>query len=117
MDYTRIARIHRKVFSMLQNSPEREKAISALSESDRHALYDYDMGVRSGRIQEIKIDSWEESEMTYEQYKRKMNSDYKGKLRDISKFAQENTELYQQYNERYHRERDEEIRLHNRRLS
>ncbi len=49
MDYTRIARLHNKVFSTPRNSPEREQAYSALSEADRAAVFDYDMGIRSSR--------------------------------------------------------------------
>lgn len=40
MDYTRIARLHNKVFSTPRNSPEREQAYSALSEADRAAVLD-----------------------------------------------------------------------------
>ncbi len=39
MDYTRIARLHNKVFSTPRNSPEREKAFSALNIADRAAVY------------------------------------------------------------------------------
>lgn len=117
MDYTSIARIHKRIFSTKENSPEREKAVAALSETDRAALYDYDMGARSGRIKPVKVDEQEENgSMTYEQFKKKMSGDYKGQLREISKFAQESPELYQQYRERYRKEESEQMQLHNRRL-
>lgn len=118
MDYTRIARICKSVFSTKENSPEREKAVAALSEADRTAVFDYDMGVRSGRIKAVKSDGQEGNiSMTYEQFKKKMNGDYKGQLREISKFAQESPELYKQYREKYHKEGSEQMRLHNRRLT
>lgn len=117
MDYTRIAKVHKKVFRTKENSPERERAVATLSEADRAAVFDYDMGVRSGRIKPVKVDEREENEsMTYEQFKKKMSGDYKGQLREISKFAQDNPELYQQYRERYHKEESEQMWLHNRQL-
>lgn len=118
MDYARIAKIHNKVFSTKENSLEREKAIAALSDSDRAALFDYDMGVRSGRIKAVKVHEQEGNvNMTYEQFRKKMNGDYKGQLQEISKFAQENPGLYQRYREQYSKERSEQMRLHNRRLT
>lgn len=118
MDYTRIARLHSKVFSTPRNSPEREQAYSALSEADRAAVFDYDMGIRSGRIKALNINEQEEREnMTYKTFKRKSDSSEKGTLRELSKFAKESPELYQQYRERYHREQDEQQKLHNRRLT
>ena len=118
MDYTRIARLHNKVFSTPRNSPEREQAYSALSEADRAAVFDYDMGIRSRRIKAVNINEQEEREnMTYETFKRKSESGEKGTLRELSKFAKESPELYQQYRERHHREQDEQQKLHNRRLT
>ena len=114
----RIAELHNKVFSTPRNSPEREKAYSALSEVDRTAVFDYDMGIRSGRIKAVNINEQEEREnMTYETFKRKSDSSEKGTLRELSKFAKESPELYQQYRERHHREQDEQQKLHNRRLT
>ncbi len=118
MDYTRIAKLHSKVFSAPRDSPEREQAYSALSEADRAAVFDYDMGIRSGRIKAVNINEQEENgNMTYEQFKQKSDSGERGTLRELSKFAKESPELYQQYRERYHREQDEQTRLHNRRLT
>ena len=102
MDYTRIAKLHSKVFSTPRDSPEREQAYSVLSEADRAAVFDYDMGIRSGRIKAVKINEQEENgTMTYEQFKQKSDSGERGTLRELSKFAKESPELYQQYRERY----------------
>ena len=118
MDYTRIARLHSKVFSTPRNSPEREQAYSALSEADRAAVFDYDMGIRSGRIKAVKINEQEENgTMTYEQFKQKSDSDEKGVMQELSQFAMKCPETYSKYRERYQREKDEQIRLHNRRLT
>ena len=109
MDYTRITKLHNKVFSTPRNSPEREKAYSALSEADRAAVFDYDMGIRSGRIKAVNINEQEESEtLTYAQYKKIMDNDCKGQLRELSQFSMENKELYRQYRDRYVQEREAE---------
>ena len=55
--------------------------------------------------------------MTYEQFVKKSESGEKGTLRELSKFAKESPELYQQYRERYRKEQDEQTKLHNRRLT
>ena len=55
--------------------------------------------------------------MTYETFKWKSDSGKRGTLRELSKFAKESPELYQQYRERYHKEQDEQAKLHNRRLT
>ncbi len=104
MDYTRIAKLHNKVFSTPQGSREREQAINSLSDSERKAVFSLEEGYMLGRI-------------TREQFVKKSESGEKGTLRELSKFAKESQELYQQYRERYHREQDEQTRLHNRRLT
>lgn len=118
MDYTRIAKLHSKVFSTPRDSPEREQAYSVLSEADRAAVFDYDMGIRSGRIKAVKINEQEENgTMTYEQFKQKSDSDEKGVMQELSQFAMKCPELYQQYRKKWQAEKNEQIRLHNRRLS
>ena len=116
----RIAELHSKVFSTPRNSPEREQAYSELSESDRTAVFNLEKDYMLGRIttQDIAEMKQEGNEtMTYAQYKKIMNNDCKGQLQELSQFAKENRELYQQYRERYHREQDEQTRLHNRQLT
>lgn len=118
MDYTRIAKLHSKVFSTPRNSPEREQAYSALSEADRAAVFDYDMGIRSGRIKAVNINEQEENEtMTYETFKKKSDSGETGTMQELSQFAIKCPETYSKYRERYQTERNEQIRLHNRQLS
>lgn len=118
MNNAQIAKLHNKVFSTPQGSKEREQAYSALSEAEQAAVYDYDMGVRSGRIKEIKVSEQEgNGNMTYQQYKNKMKSDKRGTMQELSKFAKEYPELYKQYRERYHKEQDEQQRIHNRQLN
>ena len=116
----RIAELHNKVFSTPRNSPEREQAYSELSESDRTAVFNLEKDYMLGRItrQDIAEMKQEGNEtMTYEQFVKKSESGEKGTLRELSKFAKESPELYQQYQERYHKEQDEQAKLHNRRLT
>lgn len=118
MDYTRIAKLHSKVFSTPRDSPEREQAYSVLNEADRAAVFDYEMGIRSGRIKAVNINEQEENgNMTYEQFKQKSESDEKGTMQELSQFAMKFPELYQQYREKWQAERSEQQRLHNRRLT
>lgn len=116
----RIAELHNKVFSMPHGSREREQAYSELSESDRTAVFNLEKDYMLGRITRKEIAEMAQKEngtMTYEQFVKKSESGEKGTLRELSKFAKESPELYRQYRERYHREQDEQTRLHNRRLT
>ena len=113
----RIARLYDNVYSTKPNSPERTAALAKLSESDQEALFDFDMGIRSGRITKPKNYEQEGKTMTYQQYKNKMESDEKGTMQEVSQFAMKSPELYRQYKERYDKEQDKERALHNRRLT
>ena len=116
----RIAELHNKVFSTPQGSREREQAINSLSDSERTAVFNLEKDYMLGRItrQDIAEMKQEGNEtMTYVQYKKIMNNDCKGQLQELSQFAKESPELYQQYRERYHKEQDEQAKLHNRRLT
>lgn len=120
MDYTRIAKLHNKVFSTPQGSWEREQAINSLSDSERKAVFSLEEDCMLGRITRKEIAEMAQKgngTMTYEQFVKKSESGEKGTLRELSKFAKESPELYQQYRERYHREQDEQQKLHNRRLT
>ena len=77
---------------------------------------DYVKG-RITRKEIMEMAQKETKSMTYEQFKAKMNDDYKGRLQELSKFAKESPELYKQHRERYQQEQDEERRLRNRRLT
>ena len=120
MDYTRIAKLHNKVFSTPQGSWEREQAINSLSDSERKAVFSLEEDYMLGRITRKEITEMAQKgngTMTYEQFVKKSESGEKGTLRELSKFAKESPELYQQYQERYHKEQDEQAKLHNRRLT
>lgn len=115
----RIAKLHNKVFSTPQFSKEREKAISALSDADRTAIFNLERDYMAGRTtrQDIIEMARGGNKMTYAQFRTKMNDDYKGQIQELSKFAKESPELYKQYRARWKEEQDEKQRLHNRRLN
>ncbi len=120
MSNARIARLHNKVFSTPQGSRTREQAISALSEADRAAVFSLERDYMTGHITREQIAEMAQKEgetMTYQEFKEKTDSSTKGVLQEISKFAMESPEVYQQYRERYHREQDEAQQRHNRRLT
>ena len=77
---------------------------------------DYMLG-RITRKEIAEMAQKENGTMTYEQFVKKSESGEKGTLRELSKFAKESPELYQQYRERYHKEQGEQQRLHNRPLT
>ncbi len=117
-DAKRISRLYEKVYNTPPNSPERIAALEKLSESDRTALFDYSNGLLSGRI---KIEKTEVSEMeagtkSYEWYKEKMNSNESGTMKEVSQFAMQCPELYQQYRKRHQQELDRERESRNRKL-
>ena len=48
MDYRHINKIYHYVYDTPADSPEREKRLSELSDSDSEALYDFTIGLMSG---------------------------------------------------------------------
>ena len=116
----RIAELHNKVFSAPRNSPEREQAYSELSESDRTAGFNLEKDYMLGRITRQDIAEMKQGgneTMTYAQFKKKSDSGKRGVMQELSQFAMKSPVLYQQYRERYHKEQDEQAKLHNRRLT
>ena len=111
MNNAQVAKLHSKVFSTPQGSREREQAINSLSDSERTAVFNLEKDYMLGRItrQDIAEMKQEGNEtMTYAQYKKMMDNDCKGQLRELSQFAKENRELYRQYSDRYRKEREAE---------
>lgn len=113
MDDKRVSQLHSRIFSTPARSPARDKAVSALNEADISALYDYDMGLRSGRIEPKTIEQ-EGAGMTYTEFKRLSDSNESGTMRELSKFAMENPSLYEQHRAKYQEEYEQRLKLHNR---
>lgn len=111
MNNARIARLHNEVFSTPQGSKERERAINSLSDSEREAVFNLEKDYMLGRITRQDIADMKQGgggAMTYTQYKKIMDNDCKGQLRELSQFAKVNRELYRQYSDRYEKERETE---------
>ena len=74
MDYSRMARLHDYVYSTPANSSEREKRLNELSDADQEQLYDYKVGLLSGRIKPEQHNEYQQEqkgneEMTFKQWK------------------------------------------------
>lgn len=111
MNNAQVAKLHSKVFSTPQGSRERKQAINSLSDSERTAVFNLEKDYMLGRITRQDIMDMERVEsgaVTYSQYKKIMDNDCKGQLRELSQFAKENRELYRQYSDRYRKEREAE---------
>lgn len=120
MDNAQVARLHNKVFSTPKGSREREQAINSLSDSERKAVFNLEKDYMLGHITRKEIAEMMQrgnGTMTYEQFKKKSDSDEKGVMQELSQFAIKCPETYSEYRERYQQERDEQQRLHNRRLT
>lgn len=120
MNNAQVARLHNKVFSTPRNSPEREQAINSLSEAERAAVFSLEKDYMLGRITGKEIAEMAQKgngTMTYEQFRKKSDSDEKGVMQELSQFAIKCPETYSKYRERYQQEKDEQQRLHNRRLT
>lgn len=84
MDYSRMAKIYNYVYSTPPNSMEREQRLNELNDADQAALYDYAVGILSGRI--IKKSDYEQEEnnmlLTFQEWKKIENS---GSLKAMNK--------------------------------
>lgn len=117
MDYVKMEQIYNRVYSTLPNSPERAARLAELSEEDNAALYDYSVGLLSGRIKKNGGNAeMEKEQRSYEWYKKKMDEADIGNMKIISQFSFDCPALYQSYRERYMKEQDEQRELRNRQL-
>lgn len=116
-DIKRIARLYERVYSTKPNSKEREAELSKLSDEDNAALYDYSVGLLSGRIKKVEAIEEMAGQRNYEWYKKKMSSEASGTMQELSQFAFDCPELYKQYRQQYQAEKDEERRKHNYKLA
>ncbi|NBH15023.1 hypothetical protein D3Z36_12765 [Lachnospiraceae bacterium] len=117
MDYVKMEQIYNRVYSTPPNSPERAARLAELSEEDNAALYDYSVGLLSGRIKKNGGNAeMEKEQRSYEWYKKKMEEADIGNMKIISQFSFDCPALYQSYRERYMKEQDEQRALRNRQL-
>lgn len=72
MNYRRIRKIYKYVYSAPADSSERMSRLSGLNDSDSQDLFEFVVGLRDGRIKESDIDeNWEGDRqiMTYKEWK------------------------------------------------
>lgn len=69
-EYERMKKIRDYVFSTPRNSPERERRLSEISEEDSAKLYDFDIGLLSGRIKKPENQNKESGESSMNNEKR-----------------------------------------------
>lgn len=117
-EYDRMAKIYNYVYSTPANSPERAARLAELSEKDSAALYDFDMGLMSGRIKrpETKNKESEDNKMkpniytgkkekieNYEDFKKALTRN--GTYQTLLELKQSNPGIYQYYVERLEKEK------------
>ncbi len=112
MDYERMVKIYNYVYSTPKNSPEREARLAELSEADSAALYDFDIGLMSGRIKKPENQT-KKSEVCTMNKTRKIESyeDFKkalvksGTYQMLVEFKRSNPSLYEYYQQRLEKEK------------
>lgn len=99
MDYRRINKIYHYVYDTPADSQEREKRLSELSDSDSEALYDFTIGLMSGRIRESDISNVQKGDgnMTYKEYRTLKNRASYFDETKVFRFEKENPELATSY--------------------
>ncbi|MCI9128010.1 MAG: hypothetical protein HFG28_12710 [Eubacterium sp.] len=99
MDYRHINKIYHYVYDTPADSPEREKRLSELSDSDSEALYDFTIGLMSGRIKESDISNVQKGDdnMTYKEYRTLKNRASYFDETKVFRFEKENPELATSY--------------------
>lgn len=102
MDYKRISKVYHYVYNTPADSPEREKRLSELSDSDSEALYDFVVGLRGGRIKESDIREIQkgDKQMTYKEWRQARKSRYSRNLLEVAKFEKQNPYTVQSYKKR-----------------
>lgn len=109
MDYYHMKKVHDYVFSVPPGE-ERDKRLLEISKTDNDALYDFSMGLLSGRIQEPKTKKEEVGKMnkkekivTFGDFKNAYGkTGYYHQLRDL---RQSDPDKYERFKERLEREK------------
>ena len=114
----RMSQLYNQIFSTPKGSAARDKAVEKLSDEDSHSLYEYMCDVSSGKIKHDtdNVGQDESGVMTYAEFKRLSDSGENGAMMTLSKLAMKSPEKYATYRERLQSERDEALRLHNRKI-
>lgn len=105
MDYNRMAQLHDYVYSTPADSPEREKRLAELSETDQAALYDYKVGLLSGRIKKSDYQQEDDGMLSFKEWKRIENS---GSLKEMNRIIEFKMQYPLIASEYQHRKAEEE---------
>lgn len=110
-EFEHMEKIYNYVYSVPPGK-ERDKRLAEISEEDSARLYDFDMGLRSGRIKRPENQNKEREESGMNKEKKITNyDDFKkalvrsGSYRTLCEFKQSNPELYKKYSEKWEAER------------
>lgn len=112
----RIAKMYSKMSKMSES--QRDEFLQKLSAETVHQLFLYHVKLLSGEItvpadvDEEEI-SQQDGAMSYQTFKTKTGVCDGTAMREVSQFAMEFPATYAKYEEKYQKEREEELRLHN----
>lgn len=115
-EYERMMKIYTFVYSTKPRSPERDARIAELSDKDLSALYDFDMGLMSGRIKRpeeqnkesedsrININNGKSKEIkNFEDFKKALVRT--GTYQSLLELKKNSPDRYKMYQERLEREK------------
>ena len=105
MDYNRMAQLHDYVYSTPADSQEREKRLAELSETDQVALYDFAVGLLSGRIKKSDYQQEDDGMLSFKEWKRIENS---GSLKEMNRIIEFKMQYPLIASEYQHRKAEEE---------
>lgn len=109
-EYEHMEKVYNYVFSVPPGA-ERDKRLAEISKEDNAKLYDFDMGLRSGRIKKPENQSKESEERDMETKKISSYADFKAawsrtsNYHRLAAFHRDFPEVYEDYMERMEREK------------
>ena len=110
-EYEHMEKVYNYVFSVPPGA-ERDKRLAEISKEDNAKLYDFDMGLRSGRIKKPENQSKESEESgmnkerkiaSYEDFKKALTRT--GSYKTLCEFKRNNPETYKRYLEKMEAEK------------
>lgn len=115
MSNEKVEKLYNRIYSV-PIGKARNKLVEALSSEELDALSQFTRDVASGRAKPPKSIKAQENAMSYETFRQLSDGDESGAMRKLSAFALESPTRYNEYRERLQGERDEMLRLHNRKV-
>lgn len=106
-EYEHMMKVYSYISSSPPNSPEREKRLAEIGEEDSSKLWDFYVGLCSGRIKKpetINKES-EAGNMTYQEWKVVATRNFWRNQGEISNFERQNPTMAREYKKRLENER------------